>query len=670
MQLKQLQVVRYSVAKVLYHLLLMFVALNIACKDSTTTPEPDVFQLLKISTDEVTLSANRLNTGISPEAIFKIEFTSSIDTNTVKKGILLTQDDSQVALQFEYEDNAATVSVKPATNLSYTSRYSLTLTDALNSEDGAVYAGSVFNFETANGSFRVTSSTVNQQTFTSTIRPTNISYDEATIEVQFDSQLEETTFESHFSIVPNVSYDISLSPDQSAVIIELTEQLNSYQFYTLLVSSSLTDVNDFDFESYTATFQAGVNSTPKFPQISDDELLTKIQHQTFKYFWDFGHPVSGLSRERNSSGETVTIGGSGFGIMSIIVGIERGFITREEGINRLSKIVNFLQDDADRFHGAWSHWLHGSTGDAIAFSSKDDGADLVETAFMAQGLITVREYLNEEDAAENTIHANINTLLSEIEWNWFTRDAEDVLYWHWSPNYGWDMNMRISGYNEALIVYVLAASSSSFGIDADVYHKGWARSGNIRNGNLFYGIELPVGFDFGGPLFFAHYSFLGLNPTGLTDAYADYWTQNRNHTLINRQHSIENPRNYMGYNAESWGLTASDEPGGYSAHEPSRDNGTITPTAAISSIPYTPEESMEAIRHFYYDLGDKLWGEYGFYDAFNPTENWWANSYLAIDQGPIIIMIENHRTGLLWDLFMQAPEVQSALNKLGFSINK
>ncbi len=227
--------------------------------------------------------------------------------------------------------------------------------------------------------------------------------------------------------------------------------------------------------------------------------------------------------------------------------------------------------------------------------------------------------------------------------------------------------MQIKGYNEALIIYVLAASSKNHSIDADVYHKGWASNGNIRNNKTFYGYTLPVGYDYGGPLFFAHYSFLGLDPRSLSDTYADYWEQNRVHSLINYEHAVRNPFNFMGYSEDSWGFTASDDHTGYGVHEPTRDNGTISPTAALSSFPYTPEESMKALKHFYYVLGDKLWGQYGFYDAFNPTQGWWASSFLAIDQGPIIVMIENHRSGLLWDTFMKAPEVQTALEKLQFT---
>ena len=401
-------------------------------------------------------------------------------------------------------------------------------------------------------------------------------------------------------------------------------------------------------------------------QLTNEKLMDLVQHQTFKYFYDFAHPASGMALERNTSGDIVTSGGSGFGVMALIVGMERGFITRQEGMSQLEKILDFLES-CDRYHGVWPHWLNGSTGDVVPFSPKDNGADLVETAFMIQGLIAMREYLNENIQTENALIARINDLWHQVEWDWFTRGGQDILYWHWSPEFEWDMNHAIRGHNETLIAYVLAASSPTHAIDPQAYHLGYARDGGIVNESSYFGIQLPLGEDYGGPLFFSHYSFLGLDPRNLADDYASYWEQNVNHTLINRQHCIQNPNGYAGYSADCWGLTASDNHQGYSAHSPTNDLGVITPTAAISSIPYTPEYSLQAMRHFYYALGDSLWGEYGFHDAFNQSENWWASSYLAIDQGPIVIMIENYRTGLLWDLFMSAPEVQQGLTRLGFS---
>lgn len=404
--------------------------------------------------------------------------------------------------------------------------------------------------------------------------------------------------------------------------------------------------------------------------LTDDQLLDLVQKQTFRYFWDFAHPVSGMARERSNvafeyGNEVVTTGGTGFGVMATIVAAERKFITREQAAARTKKIVDFLWK-ADMFHGAFPHWLNGETGKVIRFSPKDDGADIVETAFLFEGLLTARQYYTEDNATERDIRNKILWLWEGIEWNWFTQN-QNVLYWHWSPNNGWSMNHQIRGYNECLMTYILAASAPKYAIDKKVYDEGWAMSNTFFNGKKFNDITLPLGFDGGGPLFFSHYSYLGLDPRGLKDKYADYWEQNKNHTLINRAYCIENPKNYKGYGANSWGLTASDSWQGYAAHSPAEDLGVITPTAALSAFPYTPEYSMQALKHFYYDLGDKIWSEYGFVDAFSEQHNWYAKSHLAIDQGPIIIMIENYRSGLLWKLFMSSPEVQRGLTKLGFT---
>lgn len=403
--------------------------------------------------------------------------------------------------------------------------------------------------------------------------------------------------------------------------------------------------------------------------LTDDQLLDLVQKQTFRYFWDFAHPVSGMARERSNEAfdygnEVVTTGGTGFGIMATIVASERKFITHEQAAARTKKIVDFLWK-ADMFHGAFPHWMNGSTGKVIRFSPKDDGADIVETSFLFQGLLTARQYYTADNAVETDIRNKILWMWEGIEWNWFIQQ-QNVLYWHWSPNNGWSMNHQIKGYNECLMTYILAASSPKFAIDKRVYDEGWANSNTFFNGKKFFGITLPLGFDFGGPLFFTHYSFLGLDPRGLKDQYADYFEQNKNHTLINHAYCVENPKHYKGYGENTWGLTASDSWQGYAAHSPSEDLGVISPTAALSAFPYTPEYSMKALKHFYFDLGDKVWGEYGFIDGFSEEHNWYAPSYLAIDQGPIICMIENYRSGLLWKLFMSSPDVKRGLNSLGF----
>jgi hypothetical protein len=404
--------------------------------------------------------------------------------------------------------------------------------------------------------------------------------------------------------------------------------------------------------------------------LSDSALLDLVQKQTFRYFWDFAHPVSGLARERsnvafNYGNEVTTTGGTGFGIMAVIVATERKWIGRDTAARFLLKMVNFLLK-ADAYHGVFPHWLNGETGKTIPFSRKDDGADLVETSFLFQGLLCARQYFNGSGQVETELRNRIGWMWNDIEWDWFTRDGREVLYWHWSPDNGWAMNFAVRGFNECLIMYVLAASGERYPVSPAVYHRGWAESNFFKNGKEFYGIKLPLGFDYGGPLFFSHYSFLGLDPRGLKDNYADYWEQNKNHTLINREHCVRNPNHFKGYGANCWGLTASDTYKGYDAHSPTNDNGTITPTAALSAFPYTPEYSMQALRHFYTDHGDRIWSQYGFVDAFNETQGWYAGSHLAIDQGPIIVMIENYRSGLLWNLFMQIPEIQRGLQKLGF----
>lgn len=423
----------------------------------------------------------------------------------------------------------------------------------------------------------------------------------------------------------------------------------------------------FDSNGNQSPLSESVAAYPNF-NMTDDEFLDMVQRATFRYFYNFAHPNCGLARERNTSGDVVTIGGSGFGVMALIVGIERNFITREEGAMHLLKMLNFLTTSAQRFHGAYPHWLNGWTGQVVPFSQYDDGGDIVETSFLLQGLLAARQYFNRNDSLENEIRTKINYIWNTVEYSWYRRSPYSTyLYWHWSPNYGWVMNLKLIGWNETMICYLLGIASPTYSIPASTYYQGWASSPDYLNGNTYYGYKLFVGKNLGGPLFFTHYSFLGFDPRNKKDRFCNYFIQNRNQTLINRAYCIANPRNYVGYDSLNWGLTASDNPWGYAAHEPSaNDNGTIAPTAALSSMPYTPFESIATLKHFYRRYFNQLWGTYGFKDAFNLTQNWFANSYISIDQGPIIIMIENYRTGLLWNLFMSNPEIQAALDSIGF----
>lgn len=490
------------------------------------------------------------------------------------------------------------------------------------------------------------------------------------IKFSFSTKIDRSTVADNITLSTasgvTVPTSISYENNDTTVLVQPSSALGGLAKFSLLVNTGLKSTAGKGLQSANSyAFMTELDSTDKYPQISDSALLDLVQQQTFKYFWDFGHPVSGMARERNTSGETVTTGGSGFGVMAILTGINRNFINRQQGLTRIQTIVDFLKNTAPNFHGAFSHWMNGSTGAVVPFGQKDDGADIVETSYMMMGLLCARQYFNTSDPAEVSLRNDIDTLYSNIDWNFFTQ-GKKVLYWNWSPNYGFAVNVPVQGWNETLITYVMAASSPTHAITKAVYDSGFARNGAMVNNKSFYGYQLPLGPDYGGPLFFSHYSFMGINPKSLTDQYANYETQTTNHTKINYEYCKANPKNWYGYSDQCWGLTASDIPNGYTASSPTNDVGVIAPTAAISSLPYTPTESMKALKFFYYKLGNKLWSDYGFYDAFKLQDPWFASSYLAIDEGPIVVMIENYRTGLLWNLFMSCPEIKSGMQNLGF----
>lgn len=497
----------------------------------------------------------------------------------------------------------------------------------------------------------------------------DVGFSSVSIRISFNTAVDTGSFNKNKVFISNgidTSYFHRFDENSKSVVIKPYQGLRPLTLYRFLFDTG-SNLGSSLPEGFSFVFITRIDTTAKFVRIPDDSLLTLVQKRTFRYFWDYAHPVSGLARERLGSGDIVTSGGSGFGIMSIIVAIERNFITRQEGFERLSKIVGFL-GECDRFHGAYPHWLNGATGKVQPFSPKDNGGDLVETAFLMKGLLTAREYFRNGSPEERVLCDSITSIWEGVDWDWY-RNNQNKLFWHWSPDFRWEMNMPVSGWNEALIVYVLAASSPSHPITREVYDEGWARNGTypMLNGNTFYGVQLPLGEDYGGPLFFAHFSFLGLDPRNLEDRYASYMEQNVAHTLINHRYCIDNPKNRKGYGRDVWGLTASDIQGGYSASSPLNDLGVVAPTAAISSMPYTPGESLRALRYYYYVLGDRIWGEYGFYDSFNLSKLWFADSFLAINQGPIVCMIENYRSGLLWKLFMSSEEITAGLAKLGFT---
>ncbi|MDP2453088.1 MULTISPECIES: glucoamylase family protein [unclassified Kaistella] len=420
---------------------------------------------------------------------------------------------------------------------------------------------------------------------------------------------------------------------------------------------------------------------------ADEVLMNRVQKDALKYFWDYAEPNSMLGRERyhedgiypQNDKNVITTGGSGFGMMTILVGVERKFIPRKEAVKRLTTMADFLAK-SDRHHGAWSHWINGETGKTVPFGKKDNGGDLVETAFLVQGIISVREYFKNGNQEEKILAQKMDDLWRGVEWNWYTKGGEKVLYWHWSPTYGWDMNFPLKGYDETLITYILAASSPTHSIDAETYYNGFTRNGEYLTTNTKYNLPLYVKHngaeEYGGPLFWAQYSYLGLDPTGLSDRYIkNYFDLNRNHVLIDYEYCVENPKHWKGYGPNYWGLSAGytrnqDGSVGYTAHNPKNDHGVITPTAALSSFPYTPKESMDFLR-FLYNEKPEFIGSAGPYDATSINyDNWFTPRYLAIDQGTISPMIENYRTGLIWNLFMNAPEIKAGLKKLDFKSSK
>lgn len=493
------------------------------------------------------------------------------------------------------------------------------------------------------------------------------------IKFSFSAPLDTTTVSSNIIIKDNSGNAVTAvyryTDNDSIITVQPATALQPLSKYTVNLDTGLRSVNHDTLEQGAKLYlTTSIDTTNKFPLISDSALLTLVEQQTFNYFWGNADPNSGMAKERASQTQ-VTTGGSGFGIMAMLVGVQRNFITRAQALDRITGIVSFLTNSVTTYHGAFSHWINGETGATVPFSTEDNGGDIVETSYMIQGLLCARQYFNSTtDAGEISLRSAINNLYNNVDWNWYRQNGQNVLYWNWSPNYNFAINVKVQGWCEALITYVLAASSpnDTAAIPTAVYNDGWAQNGAMKNGSSYYGITLPLGPSYGGPLFFAHYSFLGINPTGLSDAYANYWTQDTAHARINYLYCVANPGHYNGYDSACWGLTASDDNNGYSAHSPTNDDGVISPTAAISSLPYTPTESMNALRFFYYKLGDKIWGQYGFIDAFNLTNIWFDNDYLAIDQGPEIVMIENYRSGLLWNLFMSCPEIQAGLTKLGF----
>lgn len=402
-------------------------------------------------------------------------------------------------------------------------------------------------------------------------------------------------------------------------------------------------------------------------------FVTEVQEASFRYFYDYAYPGSNLPREGIKAEdswdpEAISAVSVGMYFFNIAAGIERGFISRQAGVEHVTVALDFLAGPTQRFFGAFPHWIDGKTGAVRPFSQTDNGADMVETAIIAEGLIFAREYFDNNTSEEAHIRETADALWKAIEWDKFIKTPDNVMIWHWSPDYGFS-DLPIVGFHEAEICYILGVASPDYPISTDTYWDGWVgMNPEYYNHREVPGIdgplELTLGWDYGKPMFAMHYSYMGLDPRKVPLKDGNKFDEFVRQTEANRQYALLNADTWKGYDTY-WGLTASLSPGGYRAHTPvTDDNGTISPTAALSSIAYLPEPVIDMMQDMYLNKGDKLWGPFGFYDAFNPKQDWVANGYIGIDVGPVAPMIENYKTGKLWEVFMRAPEVTKAIEKI------
>lgn len=473
-------------------------------------------------------------------------------------------------------------------------------------------------------------------------------------ELTWDRPLDDLSYQIYASFDGGNTYEWRGETSENFYLDFVPEEgRNRDVYYRVMASSS-------------GKASAPAEITTNIRDFTDEELINMTQRYAFRYFWEGAHHPTGMILERsNGNGTTVASGATGMGLMTMIVAHEREYRSRDAVKDRVISILNFLQN-CERHHGAWSHWYNADTYQTKPFTPDDDGGDIVETSYVAQALIALRNYFDGDDSQSARIREKATALWEGIGWDWYRND-QNVLYWHWSPNIGFEKGMEVKGWNESLITYIMAASSPDHAISKRVYDQGWARNGDMVNERTFYDYEISLAPDWGGPLFWLHYTHLGINPHGLEDQYANYWVEHVNTIKIHQAYAIDNPYYYENYGENCWGLTASDDPDGYTAHQPwNNDNGTISPTAALSSMPYLPAEVMKVLKYLYRERGDELWGKYGPYDAFNDERDWVQDAYIGIDQGPIVLMMENHRTGLLWKNVMKDPDVQEGLEKLGF----
>lgn len=405
-------------------------------------------------------------------------------------------------------------------------------------------------------------------------------------------------------------------------------------------------------------------------QATTAALLDTVQHASFLYFWNEANPANGLIRDRSQSWSPCSIASLGFGLSSICVGIDHGWVTREAGRDRVRTALQTLWTTPQGsgasgfigYKGFYYHFLDMTT----ATRTWDSELSTIDTALLFAGVLDCKQYFTGSDTTETSIRALADSIYRRADWEFF-RNATAGLYMGWKPGTGFSGYGLWRGYNEAMIMYILGLGSPTHPIPSGC----WTFWTGTYSWQTQYG-QTYVIFP---PLFGHQYSHCWIDFRYIADAYMrakgiTYFENSRRATLAQRAYAVANPGGWVGYSDSLWGLTASDSPTGYRARgapPAQNDDGTITPTAPVSSLPFTPSEMLPVIRNLYFGY-PPLWGPYGFLDAFNLSVGgtWWDTDYIGIDQGPIVLMIENYLTNAVWDRFMQNPDVQLGLTRAGF----
>lgn len=388
---------------------------------------------------------------------------------------------------------------------------------------------------------------------------------------------------------------------------------------------------------------------------SEDQLLDLVERSAFGYFWNEANPQNGLIKDRcyafgPDQRKIASIAAVGFGLSAICVADKRGWVSREAAYERVYTTLKFFQRSAQKYNGFFFHYYEMDTGAPL------HGCEIssIDTGLLLAGILTVKNYYKGTE-----VETMARTLLEQVNWQWMMNN-ENYLSMAWFPGNRFLPHLW-RDYNEAIMLYFFGVGSPTYPIPASVW-------GSIDREKFKYaGGEFVVAAG-ENSLFEHQYPQVWLDLRGLIDQNGvDYFDNSAAATIANRQWCLDNAKKYKTFAAGFWGLTACDGPNEYVVNGAPYGNcdGTVAPTAPIGSIPFTPELAIEQIRK-YFTLNERLWGKYGFVDAFNLDKDWFSSVYIGIDQGPIVLMIENHRTGMIWDLVRDDPMIRMSCDKMGF----